>query len=245
MHNGRNNKGLATRRDGKRTRRAVGVRCPERQRACTLALISMVLLAVAFVILDGKESERSFSANATLTPFLTITVVKSDITPGQRVIQSSNQNNTSARLSRVRALPETYSAYPVVAMLSIDKLGLELSVLGENNDAALEISPCLYAGPDSPEFEGNIVITGHNYKNESHFGRLDEMKNGDTITYTDKWGGVYCYEVYDRETIAPNQIDALEKYEGERALSLLTCTQSGKKRLLVRCRLIDEDDEAC
>ena len=129
-------------------------------------------------------------------------------------------------------------------MLSIEALDLELPVLGDSGDAALEVSPCLYAGPDSPEFEGNIVITGHNYKNDSHFGRLDELKDGDTITYTDKWGDMYRYEVYDREAIAPDQIVALEEYEGDRALSLLTCTQNGKNRLLVRCRLIESRGNA-
>lgn len=39
------------------------------------------------------------------------------------------------------------------------------------------------------------------------------------------------------ETIAPDQVAALDEYEGEYGLTLITCTTGGKNRL-VKCRLI-------
>ena len=36
------------------------------------------------------------------------------------------------------------------------------------------------------------------------------------------------------ETVASDQAEALEKYEGEYGLTLITCTAGGESRLLVR-----------
>ncbi|MDL2234642.1 sortase [Christensenellaceae bacterium OttesenSCG-928-L17] len=203
--------------------------------ACVLALVGVMLAATAIVLLIGREPEQT-PKDDTLS-ITSLPALSASPTPSEAP-QSSAPEETPPP-PRVRALPETLEGYPVEAKLTIETLGSELFVLGDSSDAALEVSPGLYSGPDSPEFAGNIVITGHNYKNDSHFGRLDELEDGDVVTFTDKWGGEYRYEVYDSETIAPDQIAALEEYEGERALALLTCTKNGKSRLLVRCRLLE------
>ena len=78
---------------------------------------------------------------------------------------------------------------------------------------------------------------GHNYRNDSHFDRLDELETGAAIRLTDQYGEVYEYEVYDIQTIAPDETHALEDYEGEHGLALITYTTGGKNRLLVKCRL--------
>lgn len=131
---------------------------------------------------------------------------------------------------------EDMEGYPVIARLTIERLSLELPVLAEVGDAALKVAPCLFAGPSSPTYPGNIVITGHNYRDKSHFGRLSELEKDDAVILMDKYGEVFCYEVYETLTIGPGDIEALETYEGEYGLALVTCADRGKNRLLVRCR---------
>ncbi|MCD2492707.1 sortase [Lacrimispora sp. NSJ-141] len=80
-------------------------------------------------------------------------------------------------------------------------------------------------------------MVGHNYKNDSHFGWLDELETGAVVRLTDKYGEAYEYVVYGIQIIAPDEINVLEDYEGEHALALITCTASGKNRLVVKCRL--------
>ena len=132
---------------------------------------------------------------------------------------------------------ENVDGYPVMARLAIGEIGLELPVIAELSDDALKTAPCLYAGPSTPEDAGNIVIVGHNYRDDSHFGRLDELGTGADIRLTDQYGEIYEYEVYDIQTIAPDGVAALDDYEGEHGLALITCTAGGKNRLLVKCRL--------
>lgn len=153
-------------------------------------------------------------------------------------LPSANDEDTAQGTEKAVTVtvPEDAQGYAVIGVLTIDKLEFQMPVIGEVSDAALEVSPCLYAGPPSPEYAGNIVITGHNYRNDSHFGRLDELTVGDIVRLSDKAGYEYSYEVYEIETIGPNEVDAFDDYEGEYSLSLVTCADNGENRLLVRCR---------
>lgn len=135
---------------------------------------------------------------------------------------------------------EDVGGYQVMARLEIEEIGLELPVIAELCDDALKTAPCLYAGPGTPQDAGNIVIVGHNYRGNSHFGRLDELESGAAVQLTDMYGEVYDYEIYDIQIIAPDEVAALDDYEGEHGLALITCTTGGKNRLLVKCRMTSE-----
>lgn len=137
------------------------------------------------------------------------------------------------------AVLQDVDGYSVIAKVSIEKLELELPILSQATDDALKLAPCLFIGPQNPNDVGNMVITGHNNKDGSQFGRLKELKEGDIVTLMDKWGDTFTYEVYDIETIKPDDMASLEEYEGERALALVTCTSNGNSRLLLRCRLVE------
>ena len=106
--------------------------------------------------------------------------------------------------------------YPVIARLTIEAIGLELPLIGELSNDTLKTAPCLCAGLSLPEDAGSAV------------------------QLTDQYGEVYDYEVYSTETIAPDQIAALEVCVGARGLALIICTDGGKNRLLVKCKLSSE-----
>ena len=56
---------------------------------------------------------------------------------------------------------------------------------------------------------------------------------------SDKDGYEYSYEVYETQTIGPDDVDAFDNYEGDYGLSLVTCADNGENRLLVRCRRVE------
>lgn len=131
---------------------------------------------------------------------------------------------------------QTLSGYQVLGKLTIQKIGVELPVILNSDKKALKISVCWYEGA-LPGETGNMVIAGHNYANGAHFGKLDELEDGDTVMLEASDGTSYCYEVYDNQVVKPDEVEALEKYEGQYALTLMTCTSQGNRRLLVRCKL--------
>ena len=123
----------------------------------------------------------------------------------------------------------------VIGILSIPALNEELPIIGKWSYDLLKISICRYQGPGVNE-PGNLVVLGHNYKNGSHFGRLDELQAGTSLYLTDLAGNRVEYEIYDIETIAPTAFSELEEYEGEAGLTLVTCKNSGNDRQVFRCR---------
>jgi sortase A len=130
--------------------------------------------------------------------------------------------------------PWTFEGYDVIGKLTIDKISQELPVLSETNKQALKVSCCYYQGPQPGE-TGNLVITGHDYANGAIFGQLSKLTQGDIVTLTTPYQA-YDYEVYDTQVIKPDNADALDDYEGDTVLTLMTCTSHGNRRLLVRCR---------
>lgn len=137
---------------------------------------------------------------------------------------------------------ETLEGYLVLGTLKIDKIDQELPIITYSDESSLKVSACYYLGA-LPGEKGNMVITGHDYTDGSIFGKLYELENGDSVVFS-TMEKAYTYEVYETETINPDDVSALDEYEGDYALSLITCTDSGNKRLIVRCKLVDTVDAA-
>ncbi|OGE45316.1 hypothetical protein A3B39_04510 [Candidatus Daviesbacteria bacterium RIFCSPLOWO2_01_FULL_37_10] len=74
------------------------------------------------------------------------------------------------------------------------------------------------ANPGTP---GNIVIFGHN--KQALFGKIRQLKLGDSIYLTDNNGKKYGYNVVEILTVRPSQIEVLNKTDYE-VLTLYTCS---------------------
>lgn len=115
-----------------------------------------------------------------------------------------------------------------IGFVGIPALELELPVLAQWSDALLKISPCLFTGS---VYSGDMVIMAHNYT--KHFGRLYQLRAGDTVTFTDMDGITRYYEVAALDVLGPYDVE--EMTAGEYALTLFTCTYGGENRVTVRC----------
>lgn len=118
--------------------------------------------------------------------------------------------------------------YAYIGYVSIPSLGLELPVMSAWDYTRLKIAPCRYTGSTK---SNDLVIAAHNYSR--HFGRIKELREGDTVTFTDMDGVVSRYEVETVEILAPTDIE--EMTAGDYDLTLFTCTYGGKSRVTVRC----------
>ncbi len=120
-----------------------------------------------------------------------------------------------------------------IGVLQIPALSLELPVISEWSYPNLKIAPCRYAGS---AYLDNMVVAAHNYY--SHFGYLQNLSQGDKVTFTDMDGNAFRYEVIEIETLSPFAVD--EMTSGDWDLTLFTCTVGGAARVTVRCERIDE-----
>lgn len=148
------------------------------------------------------------------------------------VVENENEN-TSGVLNYTSG---NGTEYEVEGVVRIPRLGIEYPVIAETSEELLKISVNKYWGP-APNEVGNYCIVGHNYKSKKMFGRLSEVVNDDIVELEDASGNVVKYIVYDRYTVEPTDTNCTSQLtNGRREVTLITCTNYGKQRLVVKAR---------
>ena len=131
-------------------------------------------------------------------------------------------------LDAEREMPvQTVDGRDYVGVLTIPALGLELPVLSQWDYDGLKVAPCRYSGS---LYQNNLIICAHNYA--SHFGKLKNLRVGDTAIFTDMDENIVRFQMVARETIQPEDLEAMEA--GDWDLTLFTCTVGGQTRVTIR-----------
>ena len=115
-----------------------------------------------------------------------------------------------------------------IGHLTIPKLELDLPVMSGWDYSKLRIAPCRYRGSVNGR---DLVIMAHNYP--KHFLRIDELNEGDKLTFCDMDGVVTRYLVVGKDVLDPSKVE--DVISGEYDLTLFTCTYSGQQRITVYC----------
>lgn len=128
--------------------------------------------------------------------------------------------------------------YKTDSILKIPSLDLNYVVLAETSEELLKISLNKYWG-NGPNKVGNYCIVGHNYANGKLFGKLNQMQIGDIATLTDMQNKTVTYEAYDKYVVDPTDVSCTSQLtNGKREITLITCTNFGTQRLVIKCREI-------
>ena len=122
------------------------------------------------------------------------------------------------------------------AILNIPSLEINYPILDKTTEELLKTSLTKFWG-GKPNEVGNYVIVGHNYKNKKMFGKLSAIKEGDKIELTDLKGRTLTYEVYDKYIVQPEDTSCTsQQTNGKKEVTLITCTNYGTQRLVVKAR---------
>ena len=116
-----------------------------------------------------------------------------------------------------------------IGTLEIPSLDLNLCVTSTFSDENMKQLPCRYYGSI---YKNNMVIVAHNYW--FHFGRLNTLKSGDEIIFTDVSGNCFKYSVDAMDVVGPESV--AEVTNGKWPLTLVTCTLDSQNRIVVRCK---------
>ena len=126
-----------------------------------------------------------------------------------------------------------YKGFPMVGTIEIPAINLKYPVLEEASKSAIEVAVAVYYGPGLNEV-GNTTIVGHNYRNGTFFSNNKKLVEGDKVYITDNSGNKITYVIYKTYTTAPEDSDYLDRdTQGKREISLLTCTDDTKSRLVI------------
>lgn len=134
--------------------------------------------------------------------------------------------------------------YSTIASINIPKINVNYPILDgqtdstEETEALLKISPTKFWGPE-PNEVGNFCIVGHNYRNTKFFSKVPTLENGDIIEITDSSGRTIQYSVYNKYEVVPEDLSCTSQLtDGKKEITLITCTNDSKLRVIVKARAI-------
>lgn len=197
-----------------------------------------LLAAASLSVYNCYDDSRAASASDNLTQRLTGLIETGVLThneevsiPNEKAIKLSESVESEAKDDGMKAV--YVSGYKICGTIAIPDIGVDLAIIGNWSYPNLRIAPCRYSGtPD-----GQMILLAHNY--DRHFGRIDELEPGDTVTFTDIDGVVYKYAVTGTEIWATDQLREIISGD-DWDLTLFTCTYGGSNRVVVRCERVAE-----
>ncbi len=128
--------------------------------------------------------------------------------------------------------------YEVEGIIEIPKINIKYPIINETNDAAMKVSITKFWGNRINEI-GNYTMAGHNNKDGTMFGKTKYLELGDTIKMTDLSLNTVEYEIFKIYTIDPDDVTCVESIEpGTREITLITCTNGHKNRLITKAKEI-------
>ena len=137
-----------------------------------------------------------------------------------------------------------YKGYKVIGIVKIPKINLEYPILEigdidpDNAKAPMKVSIIKYWGENVNDY-GNLSIAGHNNKDGTMFGKTKKLQKGDIVELTDLKGQTIQYSIYDIFVTDPNDVSILlPKEEIIREVTLITCTNGNKERLILKAKEI-------
>ena len=138
----------------------------------------------------------------------------------------------------------TLNGYKVIGLIKIPAIELEYPILEmdvsnpEEAKEPMKLAIIKYWGGDVNEY-GNLSLAGHNNYNGTMFGKTKNLKIGDIVELTDLNDQTVQYQIYDIFKTDPNDVTILQtKDETIREVTLITCTNGNRERLILKAKEI-------
>ncbi len=190
---------------------------------------------------DGEAAIEEFNRNteATVTP--TPDTDDSNGDDGEQVpdiietipTPSNNNSNNTSSDGKTK-----YGGFVMLGYIEIPRTNVKVPILEKVTKKSLEIAVAVLYPLDAKLNEpGNIVIAGHNYRNQLFFSNNKKLQEGDKIYITDANKRTMTYIVYKNFEASPEDTSFYERDTGGvPEITLTTCTQDSSKRTIILAR---------
>jgi len=191
---------------------------------------------LSFMTVEDDETTVSSYENA-LVVKITQDIVEEIESVEENVVQEEPREQL-----QVSTATSTYTApngkkYETIGVVKIPKINVTYPILSKTTDALMKVAPCKFHGP-SPNEVGNLCVIAHNYRRKGvFFSDVENLVIGDIVEIQDLSQRTIQYEVYDIHTVMPDNVaDTTQKTNGRKEVTLITCTDDSKQRLIVKCK---------
>lgn len=140
--------------------------------------------------------------------------------------------------AKQKLLETTIEGYNIEGIIEIPKIDLKYPIISKTDDKTMKISVTKFWGNTINEI-GNYTIAGHNNLDGTMFGKVKKLQKGDVIKLTNLYGKTIEYKIFDMYVIDPNDVTCTKIVEeGTKEVTLITCTNGRKNRLVTKAREI-------
>jgi sortase A len=155
-------------------------------------------------------------------------------------IQEGVSKFENVKLDTKEKTRKNYLLGEIIGLIEIPRIDIRLPIIEGTTENVLKTGVGHITG--TPQFgeNGNSFVSGHrSWTYGKLFNRLNEIVIDDQITIKVDLQ-VYTYQVYKIEIVEPDNIEVFNQLDGERNLTLTTCTPLYKAthRLIVYSKLL-------
>lgn len=188
---------------------------------------------------EGLEQFNSMIENSQINkPIVNGNIDNSNLNLNNEIVNEPTGGNTNTNTNSngggsSSGNTQKYKGFTVIGRIEIPKIKVDYLILDQATIPAMEASICKLDGVGVNEV-GNIVLSGHNYKNGTFFSNNSKLSNGDKIYLTDLQGKKVTYTITKKYITTPEDFEySVRDTHGKREVSLTTCTNDTKSRLII------------
>ena len=195
--------------------------------AIFILIVVAIIIAILIIIRMKKNQE-------------TVETMASTVNIIENLQQDLQQENTEEDFEETKQqlLETTIQGHNIEGIIEIPSIGLKYPIINKTNDETMKISVTKFWGGTINEM-GNYTIVGHNNLDGTMFGKVKKLQEGDIIKLTNLYGETIEYKIFDMYVIDPNDVSCTKIVEeGTKEVTLITCTNGRKNRLVTKAREI-------
>lgn len=216
--------------------------------------ISLIIILFSIYLYSEYDRNRQEGISGDILSFLTAKEDSTTVGPDENALvvkitqevaeqmeEVNAGNDAGAKLDMATASSKYIASngkeYETIGVVKIPKINISYPILAQTTDVeVMKVAPYKFWGAN-PNEVGNLCIIGHNYRRKGvFFSDVPSLTVGDIVEVQDLSQKTVEYEVYDLHTVDPNdRSDTTQYTNGKREVTLITCTDDAKQRVIVKC----------
>lgn len=171
-------------------------------------------------------------------------LTKTELEKLDNVVEIAGTLDDSVIVEGAEALPEVEKISiekGAIAVIDIPSVGVRGQVVEGTSDAVLKNYIGKFINSAYPGQNGNFSVAAHNNIHTEIFRDLHKVEENAEIRVITK-DKEYVYRVKSIAKIAPTQVEVLDSNHNLKEITLITCTDMARSRIVVKGDLISEKD---
>lgn len=126
-----------------------------------------------------------------------------------------------------------------IGIIEIESVNLKNVIVESTDKSYLNHHVCHFENTAMPGKDGNFALAGHSstYYYNQVFNEVHKVKVGDKIKITTV-DDEFVYTITETRVVESDEIDVLDQDMSKKEITLVTCTNGGKQRFIVKGEII-------